>query len=93
MKPFVYVNAGNEREAIAALTTDRNRFVPIAGGTDLLSLMKDFIVSPERLVNVKNLDSAITAVDGGLRIGAAARTDRAASSQGPRSVSRCASPR
>jgi xanthine dehydrogenase YagS FAD-binding subunit len=73
LKPFAYVNARNEREAIAALSTDRNRFVPIAGGTDLLSLMKDFIVSPERLVNVKNLDSAITAVDGGLRIGAAAR--------------------
>jgi xanthine dehydrogenase YagS FAD-binding subunit len=73
LKPFAYVNAANEPEAIASLSTERNRFLPIAGGTDLLGLMKDFIVSPERLVNVKNLDSAITVVDGGLRIGAAAR--------------------
>lgn len=72
MKPFTYVDAANEREVVAGLSTERNRFLPIAGGTDLLALMKDFIVSPERLVNVKNLDRAIVAVDGGLRIGAAA---------------------
>jgi xanthine dehydrogenase YagS FAD-binding subunit len=73
LRPFAYVNAANEREAIAALSTERNRFLPLAGGTDLLALMKDFIVSPERLVNIKNLDGTIAAVDGGLRIGAAAR--------------------
>jgi xanthine dehydrogenase YagS FAD-binding subunit len=73
LRPFAYVNAANEREAIAALSTERNRFLPLAGGTDLLPLMKDFIVSPERLVNIKNLDGTIAAVDGGLRIGAAAR--------------------
>ncbi|HUE86061.1 MAG TPA: FAD binding domain-containing protein [Vicinamibacterales bacterium] len=73
MKPFAYVNAATERDVVAALSTERNRCLPIAGGTDLLALMKDFIVSPERLVNVKNLDSSIVAVDGGLRIGAAAR--------------------
>lgn len=72
MKPFTYVDAADEREVVAGLSTERNRFLPIAGGTDLLALMKDFIVSPERLVNVKNLDRAIVAVDGGLRIGAAA---------------------
>jgi xanthine dehydrogenase YagS FAD-binding subunit len=73
LRPFAYVNAATERDAIAALSTERNRYLPLAGGTDLLALMKDFIVSPERLVNVKNLDRAIVAVDGGLRIGAAAR--------------------
>jgi xanthine dehydrogenase YagS FAD-binding subunit len=35
--------------------------------------MKDDVLSPERLVNVKNLDSAIGLLDGGIRIGAAAR--------------------
>ena len=73
MKPFVYVNAASEHEAVAALATERNRFLPIAGGTDLIPLMKDFILSPERLVNVKNLDRSIVSIDGGLRIGAAAR--------------------
>jgi xanthine dehydrogenase YagS FAD-binding subunit len=73
LKPFAYVNAANEQEALAALSTERNQCLPLAGGTDLLALMKDFIVSPERLVNVKSLDSAIGTLDGGLRIGAAAR--------------------
>jgi xanthine dehydrogenase YagS FAD-binding subunit len=73
LKPFTYVSPSTEGEAIAALSIERNRVLPLAGGTDLLALMKDFIVSPERLVNVKNLDSTMTPVDGGLRIGAAAR--------------------
>ena len=73
MKAFAYVNAANEKEAVAALSPERGRMLPMAGGMDLLGLMKDFIVSPERLVNVKNLDSAIANADGGLRIGAAAK--------------------
>jgi xanthine dehydrogenase YagS FAD-binding subunit len=73
LKAFAYVNAANEREAVAALASERGRIVPMAGGMDLLGLMKDFIVSPERIVNIKNLDASITAVEGGLRIGAAAK--------------------
>ena len=72
MKAFAYVNAANEKEAIAALGPDRGKFLPMAGGMDLLALMKDYIAQPERLVNVKNLDKTIArASDGGLRIGAA----------------------
>ena len=73
MKAFAYVNPANEKEAVAALGTERGRFLPMAGGMDLLGLMKDFIVSPDRLVNVKNLDATIAAADGGLRIGAAVK--------------------
>ena len=72
MKPFAYVNAANEKEAIAALGPERGKFLPLAGGMDLLALMKDYIVQPERLVNVKTLDRTIAkSADGGLRIGAA----------------------
>ena len=72
MKAFAYVNAANEKEAIAALGPDRGKFLPMAGGMDLLGLMKDYIAQPERLVNVKNLDKTIARTsDGGLRIGAA----------------------
>ena len=72
MKPFAYVNAANEKEAIAALGPERGKFLPLAGGMDLLALMKDYIAQPDRLVNVKNLDKAIVkTADGGLRIGAA----------------------
>jgi len=71
LKAFAYVNASNEKEIVAALGTERGRFLPMAGGMDLLGLMKDFIVSPDRLVNVKNLDATIVANEGGLRLGAA----------------------
>ena len=73
MKAFAYVNPANEKEAVAALSPERGRFLPMAGGMDLLGLMKDYIVSPERLVNLKNLDATIAASDGGLRIGAAVK--------------------
>jgi xanthine dehydrogenase YagS FAD-binding subunit len=76
VKPFAYVNAANEKEAVAALGPDRGRFLPLAGGMDLLALMKDYVATPERLVNVKNLDSRIVrASDGGLKIGAAVTID------------------
>ena len=72
MKAFAYVNAANEKEAIAALGTERGKFLPLAGGMDLLAMMKDYIAQPDRLVNVKNLDRTIRKTpDGGLRIGAA----------------------
>ena len=72
MKPFAYVNAAGEKEAIAALGPERGKFLPIAGGMDLLALMKDYVAQPDRLVNVKGLDRTIARTpDGGMRIGAA----------------------
>jgi xanthine dehydrogenase YagS FAD-binding subunit len=72
VKAFAYVNAANEKEAVAALSPERGAVMPIAGGMDLLGLMKDYIAQPDRLVNVKNLDRTIRKTpDGGLRIGAA----------------------
>ena len=74
MKAFAYVNATNEKEAIAALAkAERGRMLPMAGGMDLLGMMKDYIVSPERVVSIRNLDQTITSADGGLRIGAAVK--------------------
>jgi xanthine dehydrogenase YagS FAD-binding subunit len=72
VKAFTYVNAAGEKEALAALGPDRGKFLPLAGGMDLLGLMKDYIAQPERVVNVKNLDRTIRkSPGGGLRIGAA----------------------
>lgn len=74
MKAFTYVNAANEKEAVAALASaQRGRMLPMAGGMDLLGLMKDYIVSPDRVVSIKGLDQTIAAGDGGLRIGAAVK--------------------
>ena len=73
MKAFAYVNPANEKDAVAALKVD-GIALPIAGGQDLLARMKDYIDSPDRLVNVKGLDATVTATpDGGLRIGSAVK--------------------
>ena len=73
MKAFAYVNPANEKEAVAALKID-GIAMPIGGGQDLLARMKDYIDSPDRVVNVKGLDATITATaDGGLKIGSAVK--------------------
>jgi xanthine dehydrogenase YagS FAD-binding subunit len=79
LRRFTFVDAADAAAAIAALSPERNRAMPLCGGVDLLALMKDGIVAPERLVNIRRLDAAITPGDGGVRIGAAATlTDLAA---------------
>jgi xanthine dehydrogenase YagS FAD-binding subunit len=73
VKAFAYVNPANEKDAVAALKID-GIALPIGGGQDLLARMKDYIDSPDRLVNVKGLDATVTAMpDGGLRIGSAVK--------------------
>ena len=71
MKPFAYVNPANEKDAVAALSPEYEKALPIGGGQDLLARMKDYVTQPDRLVNVKNLDATVTRVAGGLRIGSA----------------------
>jgi xanthine dehydrogenase YagS FAD-binding subunit len=72
VKPFAYVKATDEKQAIAALSAERGRVLPLAGGMDLLALMKDYIAQPDRLVSIKDLDRTIAkGPGGGLRIGAA----------------------
>ena len=71
MKPFAYVNPANEKDAVAALSPEYEKALPIGGGQDLLARMKDYITQPDRVVNVKNLDATVAPENGGLRIGAA----------------------
>ena len=73
MKAFSYVNPTSEKEAVAALKVD-GIAMPIGGGQDLLARMKDYIDSPDRVVNVKGLDATVTSTpDGGLKIGSAVK--------------------
>ena len=59
MKAFAYVNPTNEKDAVAALRTD-GIALPLAGGMDLIARMKDYIDSPDRVVNLKNaLESSL----------------------------------
>ncbi|USQ97942.1 FAD binding domain-containing protein [Caulobacter sp. RL271] len=80
MKAFAYERARTPAEAAAAVARDPNAKF-IAGGTNLLDLMKLEIETPRRLVDVNGLklDQIAPTKDGGLRIGALVRnTDLAA---------------
>src|SRR5215212_3122444 len=80
MKPFTYERAQSPAQAAAAAArVDGAKF--IAGGTNLLDLMKLQIETPNHLIDVNALalDKIETTPDGGLRIGALVRnTDLAA---------------
>jgi len=80
MRAFIYERARTPREAAAsAATNPEAKF--IAGGTNLLDLMKLEIERPRRLIDVNGLgfDRITETDDGGLRIGALVRnTDLAA---------------
>jgi xanthine dehydrogenase YagS FAD-binding subunit len=75
VKAFAYVNPANEKDAVAALKVDSgSTALPLAGGQDLLARMKDYVTTPDRLVNIKGLDATIAATpNGGLRIGSAVK--------------------
>lgn len=80
MRPFTYLRAKSPAEA-AALAAQVNGSRFIAGGTNLLDLMKLEIETPTHLIDVNGLDlDRIDATpEGGLRIGALVRnTDLAA---------------
>jgi xanthine dehydrogenase YagS FAD-binding subunit len=74
MNPFANINARDLRHAVTLVRQARRegRSVALAGGgSDLLALMKDRIVSPDvlvRLKTVKNLDQ-VTPTAGGLTVG------------------------
>ncbi|HEX2136815.1 MAG TPA: xanthine dehydrogenase family protein subunit M [Microvirga sp.] len=80
MKPFTYERAQSPAEAAAAAARNPGAKF-IAGGTNLLDLMKLQIETPAHLIDVNGLalDKIETTPDGGLRIGALVRnTDLAA---------------
>lgn len=79
MKPFTYERARTPAEAAASAgRVHRARF--IAGGTNLIDLMKIEVETPAHLIDVNGLGlDRIEAAGGGLRIGALVRnTDLAA---------------
>jgi xanthine dehydrogenase YagS FAD-binding subunit len=75
LRPFAYDRPATVADTIALLTADSATARPLAGGTDLLTLMKGEIVAPDRLVDIKrltDLTDEIAVTDGALEIGALA---------------------
>jgi len=76
MKAFEYANPASKEEAVKLLSAEA---AVLAGGTDLLSLMKDYVVTPSRLVNIKSikeLSGVSYDAKKGLRIGALTTLDQ-----------------
>jgi xanthine dehydrogenase YagS FAD-binding subunit len=77
MQPFEYSNPSTVQEAAGMLGSQWGEADVLAGGTDLVSLMKEYLATPKRVVNIKNIKelSAIHNSKGELRIGAAVTFD------------------
>ena len=77
MQNFEYANPATLNEALGLLAPAWGEADVLAGGTDLLSLMKEYIHTPKRVVNIKNIKElgGISKVGGGLRIGATVTLD------------------
>jgi xanthine dehydrogenase YagS FAD-binding subunit len=73
MRPFKYVRASEPGGAVdAVLAGTGARF--LAGGTNLLDLMKEDVERPQTLVDISGLElKEVTATDGGVTIGALMR--------------------
>jgi xanthine dehydrogenase YagS FAD-binding subunit len=72
MQAFEYVSPNTTKQAASLLGTSWGQTEILAGGTDLLALMKEDVIAPKRLVNIKEIKelSGITTNAAGLRIGA-----------------------
>lgn len=56
MRPFEYVSPKTQAQAFSLLGTSWGQTEVLAGGTDLLALMKDDVARPKRLVNIKSIE-------------------------------------
>ena len=72
MRPFEYVSPNSTTQAIGLLGSNWGNTEVLAGGTDLLALMKDDVLAPKRLVNIKDIADlrGISSNAQGLRVGA-----------------------
>src|SRR6266851_4738047 len=73
MQAFEYANPATLQEALGMLGNKWGESNVLAGGTDLISLMKEYIETPKRLISIKGIKElgGIQSSKTGLRIGSA----------------------
>ena len=78
MRPFEYVSPTTAQQVPALLGKNWGEVEILAGGSDLLSLMKDEVTAPKRLVNIKHIEGlhAISNEGGALQLGTLVTLDR-----------------
>lgn len=87
MQPFEYASPTSLKEAVGMLGSKWGETDILAGGTDQISLMKEYLHTPARLVNIKGVKElhGIKHTAQGLTIGAAVTLDELASDKAVRS--------
>ena len=72
MRSFEYVSPTTKAQAVSLLAGNWGQTEVFAGGTDLLALMKDDVLAPKRLVNIKQIKDlqGVSYNAQGLRVGA-----------------------
>ena len=72
MRAFEYVSPHTRSQAISLLGASWGNTEVLAGGTDLLALMKDNVITTKRVVNLKDIADlrGVSSTPQGLRVGA-----------------------
>ncbi len=84
MKTFEYAAPRNEAEILELLSNSPGETEVLAGGTDLVGLMKQMVVTPNRVVNIMEVPTLKTIQrdeNGGVIIGAAVTLDEVLASR------------
>lgn len=78
MRPFKYTRAAETAKAVEAISKNKNaRF--LAGGTNIVDLMKEDVARPDELVDINRLSfDQIKATSGGVSLGALAKNTETA---------------
>jgi xanthine dehydrogenase YagS FAD-binding subunit len=86
MRSFEYLSPANTKQATSLLSASWGPTEIIAGGTDLLALMKEDVVTPRRVVNIKEIQELRggKSTPQGLRIGSLATLTELAQDDGIR---------
>jgi xanthine dehydrogenase YagS FAD-binding subunit len=83
MRPFEYASPATPAQAVSLLGAAWGNAEILAGGTDLLALMKDDVIYPKRLVNIKEIKElhGVTADSKGLRVRALTKLEELAENE------------
>lgn len=83
MRPFEYAHPQTEAEAVELLNDHGGDTAVLAGGTDLVTLLKQELVNPERVVDLQHVESmkGIAPTLDGVSIGALTTLEEIADSQ------------
>ena len=87
MQAFEYASPTSVKEALPLLSAKWGETDILAGGTDQISMMKEYLHTPKRVVNIKNIGElrGISKTSQGLRIGAVVTLDELATNAAVRS--------